>query len=199
MAVLSQKYTEILLSSRLLARSPWEYLISRHLVRRYPMNYPRGLLTGGSYNPKIAQHRVLNRANSCKCGFIDFKRIGAAWEPGQQPLDLDGILLTRGIVLGTLQQNIDETTPWIPFMSPGLQYVFKERFGGRGFDDPGLFPGAERDYKSTFHKMFGDGNLPLFAGKVSGVNISKAGERLMAMLQSEMLEKTRFAVRGRVT
>ncbi|KAI1408238.1 heterokaryon incompatibility protein-domain-containing protein [Hypoxylon sp. FL1857] len=151
-----------------------------------------------TYDPQVARHRVLSRTNSWKYGFIDANRIGMPWEPVQQPLGTNGFLFTRGIILGTLQQNVDEATAWMPFISPNFQSKFKERFGGRDFDDPHLFPGVKRDYKSTFDEMFGDGNIPLYDGKVVGVKVSKAGKRLMTTFQNEMLEKIGFAVRGRV-
>ncbi|KAI1379947.1 heterokaryon incompatibility protein-domain-containing protein [Hypoxylon crocopeplum] len=151
-----------------------------------------------SYNPKVAQHRVLSRTNSWRYGFIDVKRIGASWEPAQQLPGTNGILYTRGIILGTLRDHVDEATAWVPFISPSFESGFKERFGGRGFDDEELFPGMKRDYKSTFHNTFGDRNLPLRDGEVMGVSISDAGERLMSLLQGEMLDKIRFAVRDRV-
>ncbi|KAI1404756.1 heterokaryon incompatibility protein-domain-containing protein [Hypoxylon fuscum] len=150
------------------------------------------------YDPKFAQHRVLNRTNSWKYGSIDAKRIGISWKPVQQPPTANGILLGRGIILGTLQHCVDEVTAWVPFISPSFESGFKERYGGRNFDDEELFRGVKRDYKSTFYDLFRDGNLPLYEGEVAGVKVSDAGKRMMTLLQNEMLEKIKQAVRGRV-
>ncbi|KAI1779249.1 heterokaryon incompatibility protein-domain-containing protein [Hypoxylon cercidicola] len=151
-----------------------------------------------SYDPKVAQHRVLNRTNSWKYGFIDVRRIGVSWKPIQQPPNANGILFTRGIVLGTLQDEIDEATAWVPFLSAGFQAGLKERFGGRNFYSAAPFPGVERDYKSTFYSLFQDGDFPLYEGEVAGVRASNAGRRLMTVLQLAMLDKIKQAVRGRV-
>ncbi|KAI2611828.1 heterokaryon incompatibility protein-domain-containing protein [Hypoxylon sp. NC1633] len=151
-----------------------------------------------TYEAKVAQHRILNRTNSWKYGFIDVQRIGVSWKPVQQLPGTDGILRARGIVLGILQDHADEATTWVPFISPSFESGFRERFGGRNFDDAELFPGVKRDYRSTFSNMFNDSNLPLYGGKATGVEISDSGKRLLTMLQNEMLEKIKFAVRGRV-
>ncbi|KAI1204860.1 heterokaryon incompatibility protein-domain-containing protein [Annulohypoxylon truncatum] len=150
------------------------------------------------YDPKLAQHRVLNKTNSWKYGFIDVDRIGASWKPIQQPPDANGILSTKGIVLGILHENIDEATAWKPYISPSFDSGFKERFGGRSFDDTTLFPGVSRDYKATFDEMFKDGNLPLYEGKVAGVSMTKAGKRLMTLVQNAMLDKIEHDLRDRV-
>ncbi|KAI1392517.1 heterokaryon incompatibility protein-domain-containing protein [Hypoxylon trugodes] len=151
-----------------------------------------------TYDPKLAQHRVLNRTNSWKYGFIDVQKIGASWKPAPQPSDTYGVLYTRGVVLGTIQDDIDENTGWKPFVSPYFEAGFKERFGGRGFDDEKLFPGVKRDYKSTFHNLYDDVGLPLYGGKVSGVRPSKACERLLTLAQVEMLDKIKSTVRNRI-
>ncbi|KAI4866215.1 heterokaryon incompatibility protein-domain-containing protein [Hypoxylon rubiginosum] len=151
-----------------------------------------------SYDPNVAQHRVLNRINSWKYGFIDVQKIGISWKPIPQPPNGNGILCTRGVVLGVLQDSIDEATAWAPFISPGFEAGFKERFGGRSFHSESLFPGVKQDYKSTFHGLFHDGNFPLYEGEVMGVEASDAGRRMMTVLQLAMLEKIKQAVRGRV-
>ncbi|KAI0008208.1 heterokaryon incompatibility protein-domain-containing protein, partial [Xylariaceae sp. FL0662B] len=149
------------------------------------------------YDHTIAQHRILNRTNSWKYGFIDAK-IGISWRPCRQQLSTDGVLHAQGIVLGTLQNDVDEATAWKPFISQSFESGFKERFGGRDFDDDGLFTDVKRDYKSSFHDLYGEKGLPLHGGKLSGVSVSKAGERLMTLIQNEMLQKIRQAVRDRV-
>ncbi|KAI1104022.1 heterokaryon incompatibility protein-domain-containing protein [Jackrogersella minutella] len=151
-----------------------------------------------TYDPRIAQYCVLNRTNSWKYGFIDIQKIGVPWKPLPQPSDTKGILLTQGIILGTIQENLDEEASWEPFISPDFESGFKERFGGRAFDDPELFPGVQRDYKSTFDDLFKDGNLPLYDGKVAGVKVTGASERLMTLFQKQMLENIKFTARGRV-
>ncbi|KAI2634951.1 heterokaryon incompatibility protein-domain-containing protein [Hypomontagnella submonticulosa] len=151
-----------------------------------------------TYDPRIAQHRVLNRTNSWKYGFIDVQRIGVSWKPVPQPHETDGILHCRGVILGTLLENVDETTAWEPFISDSFDSGFKKRFGGRCFDDVELFPGAKRDYRSTFNDMFKDGNIPLHEGRLGGVSVSKAGEQLLSILQDGMLEKIRFGFRDRI-
>ncbi|XXH02656.1 hypothetical protein Hte_009038 [Hypoxylon texense] len=151
-----------------------------------------------SYDPNLAQHRVLNRINSWKYGFIDVQKIGVSWKPVPQPPDGNGILFARGVVLGVLQDNIDEATAWAPFLSPGFEAGFRERFGGRSCYSELLFPGVKPDYKSTFHSLFHDGNFPLYEGEVIGVKVSEAGRRMMTALQLAMLEEIKQAVRGRV-
>ncbi|KAL7620927.1 hypothetical protein AAE478_008238 [Parahypoxylon ruwenzoriense] len=150
------------------------------------------------YDSKIAQHRVLNRTNSWKYGFIDVQRIRVPWEPIQQAPDPRGILYTRGIVLGTLQGKMDENTAWKPWISTSFEAGFNKRFGGRSFDDPELFEGVRRDYKSTFDSQFKEDNSPLYDGIVARVIASNACEGLMTLLQNEMLEKIRRALRDRV-
>ncbi|KAI1092962.1 heterokaryon incompatibility protein-domain-containing protein [Rostrohypoxylon terebratum] len=163
-----------------------------------PSNIPLWTPDWRHVNPKLAQHRVLSKTNSWKYGFVDVKRIGVPWKPIAQHLDTDGTLLTEGIVLGTLREKVDEATAWMPFISPSFESGFKERFGGRSFDDTSLFQGVCRDYRSTFSEMYKDGNLPLYEGKVAGVIATKAGLRLMTLLQIGMLEKIRHDFRNRV-
>lgn len=151
-----------------------------------------------TYDPKLAQHRILNRTNSWKYGFIDIRKIGVSWKPIRQPPDSKGILLARGIVLGIVHDKIDKPGLWIPFVSPGFDAGFKERFGGRSFDDTDLFRDVRRDYKSMFYNTFKDGNLPLRDGKVMGVDVRKATTRLMTLAQVVMLDQIRAEVRNRV-
>ncbi|KAI1080097.1 heterokaryon incompatibility protein-domain-containing protein [Whalleya microplaca] len=150
------------------------------------------------YDPAVAQHRILSKTNSWRYGFIDIMRVGVSWKPCRQQLNTEGLLHTQGIVLGVLQNDVDEDTCWRPFISQSFESGFRERFGGRNFDDTGLFPGVKRDYKSTFHDLYDDNGPPLLGGKLSGLNASKAGERLMTLLQNEMLQKIRHAVRDRI-
>ncbi|KAI0893985.1 heterokaryon incompatibility protein-domain-containing protein [Annulohypoxylon nitens] len=151
-----------------------------------------------TYDPKLAQHRVLSKTNSWKYGFIDVKRIGVPWKPTIQHSDANGVLSTEGIVLGALHEKVEEATAWTPFISPIFESGFKERFGGRSFDDTSLFQGVCRDYKSTFYETFKDENLPLYEGKVAGVTVTKAGLRLVTLVQNGMLEKIRHDLRNRV-
>ncbi|KAI1460146.1 heterokaryon incompatibility protein-domain-containing protein [Annulohypoxylon moriforme] len=164
-----------------------------------PSDIPSWTPDWRTYDPQLAQHRVLNKTNLWKHGFIDVKRVGIPWKPIPQSPDANGVLLTKGIMLGMLHENIDDTTAWRPFISPSFESGFKERFGGRSFDDTGLFPGVSRDYRSAFDdEILKDGNLPLHEGKVAGVKVAKAGIRLMTLLQSGMLSKIKHDLRGRV-
>ncbi|KAI5867472.1 heterokaryon incompatibility protein-domain-containing protein [Durotheca rogersii] len=151
-----------------------------------------------AYDPAISQHRVLNRTNSWRYGFVDVKRIGIEWKPLPPPPDACGVLFARGVVLGILKTRVDEDTAWMPWISDSFKTGFNERFGGRDFDCPDLFPGVRGNYMETFDEEFKHGNLPLHDGKVARVNVTNAGERLMTLLQSAMLEMMKFAVRGRV-
>ncbi|KAI2462917.1 heterokaryon incompatibility protein-domain-containing protein [Annulohypoxylon bovei var. microspora] len=181
-----------------IARTELLDILDFTVSRPAPSDLPSWTPDWRSYDYKFAQHRVLHKANSWKYGFIDVKRIGVSWKPVQQPPDANGTLSTKGIILGKLHETMDESTAWTPFTSPGFESGFKERFGGRSFDDTSLFPGVTRDYKSTFNEMFKDGDLPFYEGKVAGVSVTKAGKRLMTLLQKEMLEKIKQALRGRV-
>ncbi|KAI0376052.1 heterokaryon incompatibility protein-domain-containing protein [Hypomontagnella monticulosa] len=151
-----------------------------------------------TYDPRIAQHRVLNRTNSWKYGFIDVQRLGVSWEPVPQLHEANGVLLTRGVILGTLQEKVDGAAAWEPFISKSFEFGFQMRFGGRSFNDENLFRGVKRDYRSGITDMFRDGNLPLYRGRLGGVSVSKAGERLLSILQDGMLEKIRLGFRDRV-
>ncbi|KAI0883883.1 heterokaryon incompatibility protein-domain-containing protein [Annulohypoxylon maeteangense] len=163
-----------------------------------PSDIPSWVPDWRTYDYQLVQHRVLNKTNSWKYGFIDVKRVGVSWKPIQQPPGATGVLSAKGIVLGTLHDKIDDTTAWRPFISTSFESGFKKRFGGRNFDDTELFPGVSRDYKLAFNDMLKDEKLPLYEGKLAGVRVTKAGIRLITLLQNEMLERIKHDLRDRV-